>query len=61
MEPARIRKEDKRMYLTREDLVRMGLTRRGKWQYTVADIEALPEGVHNGKLSARQLCREILS
>ena len=44
MEPARIRKEDKRMYLTREDLVRMGLTRRGKWQYTVADIEALPEG-----------------
>lgn len=46
MEPARIRKEDKRMYLTREDLVRMGLTRRGKWQYTVADIEALPEGVH---------------
>ena len=46
MEPARIRKEDKKMYLTREDLVRMGLTRRGKWQYTVADIEALPEGVH---------------
>ena len=46
MEPARIRKEDTEMYLTEEDLVRMGLTRKGKWQYTVADIEALPEGVH---------------
>ena len=34
------------MYLTRKDLERMGLTRKGKWQYTVADIEALPEGVH---------------
>lgn len=45
MEPARIREEDTEMYLTREDLVRMGLTRKGKWQYTVADIEALPEGV----------------
>lgn len=31
--------------LTQEDLVRMGLNRKGKWQYTVADIEALPEGV----------------
>ena len=33
------------MDLTHEDLVRLGLTRKGKWQYTIADIEALPEGV----------------
>lgn len=33
------------MNLTHEDLVRLGLTRKGKWQYTVADIRALPEGV----------------
>lgn len=45
MEPVKIRKEETEMDLTREDLVRMGLTRKGKWQYTVADIEALPEGV----------------
>lgn len=31
--------------LTYQDLERMGLTRKGKWQYTVADIEALPDGV----------------
>lgn len=45
MEYARIRKEDTEMDLTEQDLVRLGLTRKGKWQYTVADIEALPEGV----------------
>lgn len=53
MEYARIRKEESEMEtetgmhrdLTQEDLVRMGLNRKGKWQYTVADIEALPEGV----------------
>lgn len=45
MEYARIRKEESEMDLTQEDLVRMGLTRKGKWQYTVADIEALPEDV----------------
>lgn len=45
MEPARIWEEETEMYLTRKDLERMGLTRKGKWQYTVADIEALPEGV----------------
>lgn len=45
MEPAGIRKEDTGMYLTEEDLVRMGLNRKGKWQYTFADIEALPDGV----------------
>ncbi len=33
------------MYLTEEDLVRMGLNRKGKWQYTITDIEALPEEV----------------
>lgn len=33
------------MYLTKQDLVRMGLNRKGKWQYTVADIEALPVDV----------------
>lgn len=33
------------MDLTHEDLVRLGLTRKGKWQYTIADIEALPKGV----------------
>ncbi len=53
MEYARIRKEEKEMGietengmlrdLTQEDLVRLGLDRKGKWQYTVADIEALPE------------------
>lgn len=31
--------------LTEEDLVKLGLDRKGKWQYTVADIEALPEGI----------------
>lgn len=46
MEPARIREEEAEMHLTQKDLERMGLTRKGKWQYTVADIEALPEGVH---------------
>ena len=45
MEYARIRKEEPEMDLTHEDLVRLGLTRKGKWQYTIADIEALPEGV----------------
>lgn len=45
MEPARIWEEETEMYLTRKDLERMGLTRKGKWQYTVADIEALPEEV----------------
>lgn len=55
MEYARIRKEEPEMEietengmyrrLTHEDLVRMGLDRKGKWQYTVADIEALPEWV----------------
>lgn len=45
MEYARIRKEESEMDLTQEDLVRLGLTRKGKWQYTVADIEALPEEV----------------
>lgn len=45
MEYARIRKEELEMDLTQEDLVRLGLTRKGKWQYTVADIEALPEDV----------------
>lgn len=55
MEYARIRKEEQEMGietetgmhrdLTQEDLVRLGLNRKGKWQYTVADIEALPEGV----------------
>lgn len=45
MEAARIREEETGMDLTENDLVRMGLTRKGKWQYTVADIEALPEGV----------------
>lgn len=45
MEYARIRKEESEMNLTQEDLERMGLTRKGKWQYTVADIEALPEEV----------------
>lgn len=45
MEPVKIRKEETEMDLTREDLVKMGLTRKGKWQYTVADIEALPEDV----------------
>lgn len=54
MEYARIRKEESKMDmetgllkdLTQEDLVRMGLDRKGKWQYTVTDIEALPEGIH---------------
>lgn len=46
MEYARIRKEEQEMNLTYDDLVRLGLTRKGKWQYTVADIEALPEGVY---------------
>ncbi len=55
MEYARIRKEEQEMGietetgmhrdLTQEDLVRLGLNRKGKWQYTIADIEALPEGV----------------
>lgn len=54
MEYARIRKEEMEMEietdgmyrrLTHEDLVRMGLNRKGKWQYTIADIEALPEWV----------------
>lgn len=45
MESARIREEETVMYLTRKDLERMGLTRKGKWQYTVEDIEALPEEV----------------
>lgn len=45
MEYARIRKEESEMYLTEQDLVRMGLNRKGKWQYTVADIEALPEDI----------------
>lgn len=45
MEFAKIREEETTMDLTEQDLVRMGLTRKGKWQYTVADIEALPEGV----------------
>lgn len=40
-----VRIEETGMYLTEEDLVRMGLTKKGKWQYTVADIEALPENV----------------
>ncbi len=46
MEYARIGKEETEMNLTDEDLKRMGLTRKGKWQYTVEDIWALPEGVH---------------
>lgn len=54
MEYARIRKEESEMEmetgmhrkLTHEDLKKMGLDRKGKWQYTVADIEALPEGVY---------------
>lgn len=45
MEYARLRKEDTEMKLTEQDLVRLGLTRKGKWQYTVADIEALPEDI----------------
>lgn len=55
MEYARIRKEEMEMEietengmyrrLTHEDLVRMGLDRKGKWQYTVADFEVLPEWV----------------
>ncbi len=59
MEYARIRKEDTKMDLTleelwemgltrdltQEDLEGMGLARKGKWQYTVADIRALPENV----------------
>lgn len=44
MEYARIRKEESEMNLTQEDMVRLGLTRKRKWQYTVADVEALPEG-----------------
>ena len=46
MDYVRIRKEEAEMNLTEQDLVRMGLNRKGKWQYTVADIEALPEGVY---------------
>ena len=30
----------------REEKFAMDLTRKGKWQYTVADIEALPEEIH---------------
>ncbi|MCM1236648.1 MAG: Uma2 family endonuclease [Ruminococcus flavefaciens] len=54
MEP--IRREDTEMDLIREDgmmrdlthddLIRMGLDRKGKWQYTVKDLERLPEGVY---------------
>lgn len=32
--------------LTYQDLEKLGLTRKGKWQYTVEDIEALPEWIH---------------
>lgn len=46
MEYTRIREEEAGMKnLTHEDLVRMGLARKGKWQYTLADIEALPEEI----------------
>lgn len=45
MEYAKIRNEEAEMDLTEQDLVRLGLTRQGKWQYTISDIEALPENV----------------
>lgn len=43
MDHEKIRNEGSEMSLTHEDLVRLGLTRKGKWQYTVEDLEALPE------------------
>ncbi len=43
---ARDRNEETGMHLTEQDLERMGLNKKGKWQYTVADVEALPEGVY---------------
>lgn len=54
MEYARIRKEESEMEmetgmhrnLTEEDLARLGLNRKGKWQYTIKDLEKLPEGVY---------------
>lgn len=60
MEYAKIRKEETEMDLTLEelwemgltrdltpeDLERLGLARKGKWQYTVDDIKALPEWIH---------------
>lgn len=45
MEYARIEREETEMNLTKQDLERLGLTRKGKWQYTITDIEALPENV----------------
>lgn len=61
MEYARIRKEETGMddltleelwemgltrNLTQEDLERLGLARKGKWQYTIKDLESLPEWIH---------------
>lgn len=52
MEYARIRKEESEMerkmfqVVTQEDIKRLGLDRKGKWQYTVKDLEKLPEWVH---------------
>ena len=64
MEPAIIRKEETEMHLTRKDLERMGLNRKGKWQYTVADIEALPEDVRaeliDGELFVRMNTPETI-
>lgn len=64
MEAARIREEEAEMDLTEQDLVRLGLTRKGKWQYTVADIEALPEYVRaeliDGELFVRMKTPETI-
>ena len=64
MEPVKTREKETEMYLTREDLVRMGLPKKGEWQYTVADITLICDEAkidEKGCYGAPDLVIEIVS